>query len=205
MAEKKETEEEKKKREAAEAKKKEEEEGSSEEGDDGEEEGEELTPEEEIKSLKADRDKWKALARKHEKKAKDNADKAKKFDELEAKGKTDSEKLTASEERTKKAERESLISRIALRKGLSETQAKRLVGETEEELEADADELLETFKSEESEEEESNGTGKRRQRLPKENLRVRSTKTGAAGSVKDAEPTKDDVKKIVDRSMESRY
>lgn len=40
---------------------------------------------------------------------------------------------------------ETLKLRVALRKGLTEVQAKRLVGSTEEELEADADELLESF------------------------------------------------------------
>jgi len=77
--------------------------------------------------------------------------KAAKLDELEESKKTEQEKLAEQarslEDRASKAEMDSARLRIALRKGLSEHQAKRLVGSSEEELEADADELLEAFKS----------------------------------------------------------
>lgn len=43
---------------------------------------------------------------------------------------------------------ETLKLRVALKLGLSETQAKRLVGSTQEELEADAEDLLKSFGSE---------------------------------------------------------
>lgn len=56
------------------------------------------------------------------------------------------EKTRSLEDKATQAETELLKLRVALRKGLSETQAKRLVGTTEEELESDADELLESFK-----------------------------------------------------------
>lgn len=72
--------------------------------------------------------------------------KAEKFDQAQQASKSDIEKAT---ERAQKAEADlaasqqlALRSEIALTKGLTPTQAKRLVGSTREELEADADELL---------------------------------------------------------------
>lgn len=100
---------------------------------------------------------WAAEARKWRKQARENkrdadrlGEKARKFDELEEKNKTETEKLSdahrKAEERATAAERELARARIALRKGLTEAQAKRLVGDTEEELEADADEYLKDLK-----------------------------------------------------------
>ncbi len=116
----------------------------------------ELTPStDEAESDQPDRDwqaeatKWKALARKHEKAAKENADAARRLAEIEESGKSEQERLTearqTAEERAHGAEREAARLRVALRKGLNEAQAKRLVGDSEEELEADADALLATF------------------------------------------------------------
>ena len=72
--------------------------------------------------------------------------KAAKFDEIDAQSKSAVEKAT---ERAAAIERErdqaqARLNRleVALEKGLSPSQAKRLVGDTREELEADADELL---------------------------------------------------------------
>lgn len=72
--------------------------------------------------------------------------KAAKFDEIDAQSKSEIEKAT---ERAAAVERErdeatARLNRleVALEKGLSPSQAKRLVGGTREELEADADELL---------------------------------------------------------------
>jgi hypothetical protein len=62
--------------------------------------------------------------------------------------------------------------RVALKKGLTEIQAKRLVGDTEEQLEADADELLASFTTDD----DDNG-GQGPTRRPTERLR-----TGAAPS-----------------------
>ncbi|MFA7297323.1 MAG: hypothetical protein WC211_09110 [Dehalococcoidia bacterium] len=97
----------------------------------------------------AEATKWKALARKHEKAAKENADAARRLAEIEASGKSEQERLAegrqAAEERAANAERETARLRVAIRKGLTDVQARRLVGDTEEELEADADELLATF------------------------------------------------------------
>jgi len=101
------------------------------------------------KDWEAEATKWKALARKHEKAAKDNADAARRLADIEASGKSEQERLTearqAAEERAQTAEREIARLRVALKKGLTDVQARRLVGDTEDELEADADELLTTF------------------------------------------------------------
>jgi cell division septum initiation protein DivIVA len=56
------------------------------------------------------------------------------------------ERAEAAEKAAAAAEARALRLEIAAEKGLTPAQAKRLVGETREELEADADELLETFK-----------------------------------------------------------
>lgn len=81
--------------------------------------------------------------------AKANAEAAKRLAELEDAQKTDAEKLTG---RVEAAERERdevrsqlLRLQVAVEKGLTQGQAKRLVGSTREELEADADELLAEF------------------------------------------------------------
>lgn len=54
-------------------------------------------------------------------------------------------KLAEATEKATKAEQQVLRLGVALDKGLTETQAKRLIGATREELEADADELMESF------------------------------------------------------------
>lgn len=74
------------------------------------------------------------------------------------------ERATRAESKAAAAETDAARLRVALRKGLTETQAKRLVGDNEEELEKDADELLESFRSE-------NGGGDDKSRRPKERLR----------------------------------
>lgn len=93
--------------------------------------------------------KWKALARKNEEQAKKNAEAAKRLQELEDAQKTDQEKqaerLAELESTAKESSLEAARLRVALRKGLDEKQAKRLVGTTEEELEQDADDLVATF------------------------------------------------------------
>lgn len=77
-------------------------------------------------------------------------EKAAKFDEADAANKTELQKAieraeTAERERDKERS-ESLRSAVALAKGLTASQAKRLVGTTREELEADADVLLADLK-----------------------------------------------------------
>jgi hypothetical protein len=68
---------------------------------------------------------------------------------IEDKDKSETERLTEENARLHKelgaATASSVRMRVALDKGLSPTQAKRLVGDTEEELTADADEILESW------------------------------------------------------------
>jgi hypothetical protein len=78
------------------------------------------------------------------------ADARAKLKELEDRDKSDSEKLTeriaAAEKRADDAEAKALRLEVATAKGLTATQARRLVGTTQDELEADADDLLASFK-----------------------------------------------------------
>lgn len=71
--------------------------------------------------------------------------------ELEERDKSEAEKAAqraeAAEKKLAEAESRALRLEIAHEKGLTPSQAKRLVGSSKEELEADADELLEAFKS----------------------------------------------------------
>lgn len=89
---------------------------------------------------------WKAEARKHEARAKENAAAAAKLAALEEAGKSEAEKLTqraaAAEAERDTARQELLRSRTALAKGLPADLADRLRGNTEEEMAEDADRLL---------------------------------------------------------------
>jgi len=131
--------------------------------------------------------KWKGLSRKHEAQAKSNADAAKKLKDIEDANKTEVQKLAdekaASDKAAASSQGELLRLRVAMRKGLTETQAKRLIGATEEELEADADELLESFGGEKK----SAGEGGKPTR-PKERLR--------SGAAPDEEPDETDPQKL---------
>lgn len=102
---------------------------------------------EQTTDLAAEVEKWKALARKNEARAKENSDKAKRLDDLEEAQKSELEKLTARAEaaEAKIAEREkadaarALAEEVAKEKGVS---ASVLRGSTKEELEAHADSIL---------------------------------------------------------------
>lgn len=83
--------------------------------------------------------------------------KAAKLDDLEQSKKTSEQKLTErieaaerkaqeAEQRVAQAEAGALRATVASEKGLTAAQAKRLAGSTREELEADADDLLTSFK-----------------------------------------------------------
>lgn len=100
---------------------------------------------------KADAEKWKALSRKNEEAAKANAAAAKKLAELEEADKSEIEKAQARAEAAEKeltsSRVEALRNAVALEKKLTPSQAKRLIGSTKEELEADADELLADLKN----------------------------------------------------------
>lgn len=75
--------------------------------------------------------------------------KAAKFDEKEAADKSETDKfreeIDALKATTTEQEAKALRAEVAVEKGLSAAQAKRLAGTTREELEADADEILEAF------------------------------------------------------------
>ncbi len=123
--------------------------------------------------------KWKALARKHEANAKRNATAAEKLRQLEDKDKTESqrvtERATTAEKERDEAKSSLLRLEVAIEKGLSPAQARRLQGSTKEELEIDADELLEAFGGK--------GDDKRDKREP---LRRPSGQKPRSGSVPDA-------------------
>lgn len=107
------------------------------------------------------------------------------------------ERAAAAEKRAEEAEGKIVRAEVAAAAGLSAAQAKRLVGSTREELEADAAEMrteLGLDKEEEKEQEEEKddrGTG-----LPKENLR-----SGASNEA-DEEP---DAGKLADSILTNRF
>lgn len=138
---------------------------------------------------KAEAEKWKAHSRKHEGQAKANADAAKRLKEIEDANKTETQKLAeekaAAESVAKSVSGELMRLRVAMRKGLTETQAKRLVGDTEEELEQDAEDLLASFGHKKDSGADTD-TGKPTR--PKERLR--------SGSAPDDEPDESDPRKL---------
>jgi len=110
------------------------------------------TIEEQLAAAIAETEKWKALSRKNEGRAEENADKAKRFDDLEEHNRTELEKITARAEAAEKiiadqnaaTDRDKLRDEIAKEKKFEERKvpATALRGSTREELEAHADELL---------------------------------------------------------------
>ena len=96
------------------------------------------------------------------------------------------EEAEAAKKEAETAKGELLRMQIASSKGLSPSQAKRLVGNTREELEADADDLLEAFKPSDDKRDSS--------RRPKEKLRPGASNEG------DEEP---DPKKVADSILSS--
>lgn len=116
-----------------------------------------------LDKVKSDRDAAQAKVKEHEDATKSDQEK------LE-------ERASGAEKGEKDAKLEAAKLRVALKKGLDETQAKRLVGETEEELEQDADELLESFKGEGGDEE-----GEKPRQRPTERLRPGAAPSADAG------------------------
>lgn len=96
--------------------------------------------------LQARYDRLQAQSRNWEKRAKDNAGKAKAFDEAEEKSKTEAQKLSdraaAAEQRAHEAEQRAMRLGVASKKNLSASLADRLRGDTEDEMLADADAIL---------------------------------------------------------------
>lgn len=110
-----------------------------------------------IAELEKDNEKWKGLSRKHEDRAKENADAAKELAELKDTDTTAAQKAAdkaaAAEQRASQAEAKAERLEVAIDKapeGMSLAQvrklSKRLTGASREELEADADELFADFK-----------------------------------------------------------
>jgi len=120
---------------------------------------------------------------------------AKKAKELENAQKSESEKLTeaktVAEKEAVKAGQEAARLRVALKKGLTEVQAKRLIGETEEELEADADELLASFQKED----DGGKSDKESQEDDKSETPKGGERSGATG---DKKPEETDPRKLAE-------
>ena len=89
---------------------------------------------------------WKSEARKWEQRAKENSLAAARLAELEESQKSEAQKLeeraSSAETKLTQTELRALRAEVALEKGLTPSQAKRLVGSSLDELAADADELL---------------------------------------------------------------
>lgn len=104
-------------------------------------------PDPEPKPDEGDGTDWKAEARKWEQRAKKNSDAAARLQEIEDAKKSAEQKLQeaadAAAQRAEQAEAQLMRLQVAASKGLTPAQAKRLSGSTQEELEADAEELLE--------------------------------------------------------------
>jgi hypothetical protein len=140
--------------------------------------------------------KWKALARKHEADAKKNAAAAKRLGEVEDADKSEiqraTDKAAAAEARAIAAELRADRLEVAAAKGLSPSLAARLVGQTREELEADADELLKVVKpaageaTKDTTQQAANGTAERGR--PRESLR--------SGTAPQVEPEENDPTKL---------
>lgn len=141
---------------------------------------------------KADADKWKAMARKHEQQAKENADAARRLAEIEEAQKTEAEKaterLTATEKRAAAAELKALRLEVALAKGVPSDYQEFLTGDTLEELEAKADKLLALGARGESAPAEAKGDTPSR---PKEALKSGATNANPADI---QQLTRDDLK-----------
>lgn len=123
---------------------------------------------------KAEADKWKAMSRKHEAQAKENAAELAKLAAAGDASKSDAEKAAARlaelESKVHATELRAMRAEVAGSKGLTAAQARRLQGSTVEELEADADDLLASFKPADKADDDADtatqGSGK-----PKEKLR----------------------------------
>lgn len=105
--------------------------------------------EDKLAALESDRDKWKDLSKKHEQRSQENLSAVEELKALKDSKQTDEEKLATKladlEKRANAADHRALRAEIAQSKGLTAAQAKRLQGTNKEELEADADDLLESF------------------------------------------------------------
>lgn len=149
--------------------------------------------------LEAQVAKWKALARKHQQRAEKGLEAEKKLADLEDRDKTELQRSQESErswqERAERAELQLARLTVGARKGLTPEQSQRLQGATEEELEADADELVAAFRLSDREPDDKqdtkpppHGNGGSRQGTPVPKLKP--------GAVRDAEPVETDPAKL---------
>lgn len=155
-----------------------------------------------LKDAEAEAEKWKALSRKHETRASENAaaaDELKKLKESslsdqqrrESADKAVADKLAELEKKAEEADARALRAEVASTKGLTPAQAKRLAGSTREELEADADDILESFKPADTGGGSDTDTSRttRPATRPKENLRGGGDTTGGNETV-ETDPAK---------------
>lgn len=93
--------------------------------------------------------KWKAMARKHEQQAKENAAAAQKLAAIEEASKTEAQKaadkMADYERRTVDAEQRALRYEVGVEKGVPTKLLRYLTGMTKDEIEANADQLLADF------------------------------------------------------------
>jgi hypothetical protein len=134
-------------------------------------------------------EKWKALARKHEARAKAGHAAQQRLAELEAESRNASETVDGLRERAERAELTAFRFEIAIKKGLPPYLATRLKGGTTAEIERDAD-LLVGEVSQEAEASTTNGPSDMR-RTPVPKLRP--------GSVPGAAPFESDPRKLAAR------
>lgn len=129
----------------------------------------------------------------HEAKAKDDELSKLKADADTSKSEMDKvrEQIDALQGRAEKAEREALVAQVAQSKKLPPALAGRLSGATQEELEADADGLIEALGIDTSDEDDDGEKPDAPPRRPKERLR--------SGAVPDAEPEENDPQKLAER------
>lgn len=160
--------------------------------------------------LQAEVDKWKALARQHENLwkstglTKEDLPEAKaliaKAREADVKSKTAEDRIAALERKIEVAEANAMRLEVASAKGLTPAIARRLVGATREELEADADELLKVMKPAEADKGGAGGEDKGEDKpligAPGGDSRARPKESLRSGATPQAEPEENDPTKL---------
>lgn len=149
----------------------------------------------------AEVEKWRALARKHEARAKDNAEAAKRLAAIEDESKSELERAVAraeaAEARVTKAEGKALKYEVAAAKGVPTKLIRFLTGDTEDELNTAADELLAAVKPDTGSD-DGNGSDDDTTDAPEGGaLSSRPQERLRAGAANDAEPDETDPAKLV--------
>lgn len=109
-----------------------------------------------LAAARAEADKWKNLSRQHEARAKENAAAAERLKAIEDRDKSELQRATdraneatrkaeEAERRAQEAELNAIRLKVAATKGLTPSQAARLIGTDEASLTKDADELIASF------------------------------------------------------------